>query len=88
MFDRDPKAEAYGVTNVENLFIRDYLPAATGDQVKVYLWGLYQSGRPQGPIPPSIFASSRTPIWRSSMRVRKTDARSFTSSLMSFPAIP
>ena len=48
MFDRDPKAEAWGVTCVENLFIRDYLPAARGDQVKVYLWGLYQSGRPQG----------------------------------------
>ncbi len=48
MFDRDPKAEIYGVTCVENLFIRDYLPAAKGDQVKVYLWGLYRSLRPQG----------------------------------------
>ena len=32
-----------------------------------------------GPRPPSILASSRTPICRSSMRAR-TDARSFTSS--------
>ena len=32
------------------------------------------------PMPPSIFASSRTPIWRSSMRLRNTEARSLTSS--------
>ena len=39
-----------------------------------------QNGLPQMPRPPSIFASSRTPICRSSMRVRNTDARSLTSS--------
>ena len=39
-----------------------------------------QMGRPQEPRPPSIFASSRTPIWRSSMRILNTLARSFTSS--------
>lgn len=38
------------------------------------------NGLPQLPIPPSIFASSRTPIWRSSIRVRNTAARSLTSS--------
>ena len=38
-----------------------------------------QIGRPHGPIPPSIFASSRTPIWRSSMRVLKMLARLLTS---------
>ena len=32
------------------------------------------------PRPPSIFASSRTPICRSSIRARNTLARSFTSS--------
>ena len=32
------------------------------------------------PMPPSIFASSRTPICLSSMRLRKVPARSFTSS--------
>ena len=37
-------------------------------------------GRPQQPMPPTMRASSRTPIWRSSMRVRKTEARSLTSS--------
>ena len=41
---------------------------------------LQQNGRPHTPSPPTIFALSRTPICRSSMRVRNTDARSFTSS--------
>ena len=41
---------------------------------------LQQKGRPQMPMPPSILASSRTPIWRSSMRLRNTEARSLTSS--------
>ena len=37
-----------------------------------------QKGLPQIPRPPSIRASSRTPICRSSMRERKMLARSFT----------
>lgn len=41
MFELDPEARAYGVTAVENRFLADYLPAAKGDYVKVYLWGLY-----------------------------------------------
>ena len=41
---------------------------------------LQHRGRPQMPRPPSILASSRTPICRSSMRARNTPARSFTSS--------
>ena len=39
-----------------------------------------QKGRPQMPRPPSIRASSRTPICRSSMRARNMPARSFTSA--------
>ena len=39
-----------------------------------------QRALPQLPMPPTSFASSRIPICLSSMRVRKTDARSFTSS--------
>ena len=35
---------------------------------------------PHTPSPPTILALSRTPICRSSMRVRKADARSLTSS--------
>src|SRR5699024_4685410 len=42
-----------------------------------------QSIRPQGPIPPSNFASSRTPICRSSILVLKRAARSFTNWLKS-----
>ena len=41
MFDWDQEAAAFGVTALENRFITDYLPAAKGDYVKVYLWGLY-----------------------------------------------
>ena len=41
---------------------------------------LQQNGLPQMPRPPSILASSRTPICRSSMRAWKAEARSFTSS--------
>ena len=41
---------------------------------------LQHTGRPQEPSPPSIFASSRTPICRSSIRVLNTLARSLTSS--------
>ena len=31
-----------GVTPVENLFIQEYLPHASGDYVRVYLYGLMQ----------------------------------------------
>ena len=41
MFELDQEARAFGVTCVENRFLTDYLPAAKGDYVKVYLWGLY-----------------------------------------------
>ena len=41
MFEMDQEARLFGVTAVENRFLLDYLPAAKGDQVKVYLWGLY-----------------------------------------------
>ncbi len=45
MFKRSEEARLWGVTPVENAFIRDYLPGAKGDYVKVYLWGLFQSLR-------------------------------------------
>ena len=35
-----------GVTPVENLFIQEYLPRASGDYVRVYLYGLAQCYRP------------------------------------------
>lgn len=47
MFEFDLDARDYGVTALENAFIREYLPAAKGDYVKVYLWGLYQCQHPK-----------------------------------------
>ena len=41
MFEFDQNALAFGVTALENRFLLDYLPAAKGDYVKVYLWGLF-----------------------------------------------
>ena len=41
MFELDQEARGFGVTALENRFILDYLPAAKGDYVRVYVWGLY-----------------------------------------------
>ena len=41
MFELDQEAKSFGMTAIENRFLTDYLPAAKGDYVKVYLWGLY-----------------------------------------------
>ena len=43
MFQRTEQLKQFGVTAVENIFITEYLPAADGDKLKVYLYGLYQS---------------------------------------------
>ena len=40
MFEQDESMLRFGVTPVENLFIQEYLPAARGDYVKVYLYAL------------------------------------------------
>lgn len=45
MFEMDQDAFRFGVTPVENCFLLDYLPAAKGDFIKVYLWGLMQAQR-------------------------------------------
>ena len=49
MFEFDQNALAYGVTALENRFLLDYLPAAKGDYVKVYVWGLHMCawGKPE-----------------------------------------
>ena len=41
MFERDKESLAFGVTAVDNTFLMDYLPAAKGEYIKVYLWGLF-----------------------------------------------
>ena len=43
MFELDDQARMFGATAVENLLFTDYLPDASGEQVKVSLWGLYHS---------------------------------------------
>lgn len=47
MFEQDESMLRFGVTPVENLFIQEYLPAARGDYVKVYLYALYTSAHPK-----------------------------------------
>jgi DNA replication protein DnaD len=46
MFDREEQYKFFGATAVENLFLREYMPAAKGDYVKVYLCALYHSQYP------------------------------------------
>ena len=43
MFEQDAQFRIFGVTPVENLFLVEYMPAANGDYVKVYLSGLFHS---------------------------------------------
>lgn len=43
MFEMDAQFRVFGVTPVENLFLVDYMPSASGDYVKVYLSGLFHS---------------------------------------------
>lgn len=47
MFGFDEQYAYHGVTPVDNQFILEYLPNATGDAVRVYLYGLMQCYHPQ-----------------------------------------
>ena len=47
MFKQDDSMLRFGALPVDNLFIQEYLPAAKGDYVKVYLYGLYLSQHPR-----------------------------------------
>ena len=47
MFGFDEQYAYYGVTPVDNQFILEYLPNATGDAVRVYLYGLMQCYHPE-----------------------------------------
>ena len=47
MFGFDPKYAMFDITPVENQFILEYLPAAKGDYVKVYLYGLMRCYHPE-----------------------------------------
>ena len=47
MFGFDPKYAMFDMTPVANQFILEYLPAAKGDYVKVYLYGLMRCYHPE-----------------------------------------
>ena len=47
MFGFDPKYAMFDITPVANQFILEYLPAAKGDYVKVYLYGLMRCYHPE-----------------------------------------
>jgi len=46
MFERESQALYFGVTPVENIFLTEYMPAARGEYVKVFLSCLYHAGIP------------------------------------------
>ena len=47
MFGFDDRYAMFDITPVENQFILDYLPAAKGDYIKVYLYGLMRCYHPE-----------------------------------------
>ena len=50
MFGFDERYAMFDITPVENQFILEYLPAAKGDYVKVYLYGLMRCYHPEEDI--------------------------------------
>ena len=56
MFKLDDNTLLYGSMPLDHLFIRDYLPAARGDYVKVYIYGLYLSQHPAEDMSLSLLA--------------------------------
>ena len=54
-FSKEFSSSAF--TDVENLFITEYLPIASGDAVKVYLYGLFLCQHPEYDQPVSSIAS-------------------------------
>lgn len=56
LFSFDEKYPFFDVTPVDNLFIQEYLPAAKGEYVKVYLYGLMHTYHPQNDMSLSAFA--------------------------------
>ena len=46
MFSFDGRFGMFDVTPVENMFLQEYMPGASGDFIKVYLYGLMQCYHP------------------------------------------
>ena len=55
-FSKEFSASAF--TDIENSFITEYLPIASGDTVKVYLYGLYLCQHPENDMPISSIANT------------------------------
>jgi Replication initiation and membrane attachment protein (DnaB). len=56
LFSFDEQYAFFDVTPVDNLFIQEYLPGASGDYVRVYLYGLMHTYHPQKDTSLSAFA--------------------------------
>lgn len=50
LFDFEERYGLFDVTPVDNQFIQEYLPAAKGDHVRVYLYGLMQCYHPEADL--------------------------------------
>jgi len=56
LFDFDEQYPLFDATPVENLFVQEYLPAAKGDYVKVYLYGLMHTYHPTAGMSVTVMA--------------------------------
>ena len=56
LFEFDEQYPLFDATPVENLFVQEYLPAAKGDYVKVYIYGLMHTYHPSAGMSLSVMA--------------------------------
>lgn len=56
LFEFDEQYPLFDATPVENLFVQEYLPAAKGDYVKVYLYGLMHTYHPTAGMSITVMA--------------------------------
>src|SRR5471032_581353 len=75
-FSRPHRPESFDGLRLKSCCLAILIETGSNDCRNV----VQHSGRPHVPYPPYILASSRTPIWRISMRVRNSAASSRTSS--------
>jgi DNA replication protein DnaD len=56
LFEFDEQYPLFDATPVENLFVQEYMPAAKGDYVKVYLYGLMHTFHPTAGMTLTVMA--------------------------------
>ena len=56
LFEFDEQYPLFDATPVENMFVQEYLPAAKGDYVKVYLYGLMHTYHPTAGMTLAVMA--------------------------------